>query len=333
MTQDLSGKTVFVTGGSGGLGKAIAKQLASRGAHITLLSRRSAPLEEAREEILAICPQTSQDVNIVTIDMGDAQAVVEAFKQQPRPADVLYCVAGGNHGQNGFFVDITAQDLEDCMRNNYYSSAFAAKSMLEIWTADDAARAKSARVPGAKATGIQKHRQIIFINSAAAFLGLPGSIAYTPAKCAVRALADTLRIEVNRYNCPESLYTIHIAFPGDFVSPGFMKEQETKVALSKAIQGLNHPIEQLTAKFPSSEKVADLVIRAVDRGDFIICEDSLAASVLFSNMQGPSPKRGWGVVDALLAPLVSWFVMPYMRWKWEGMTRADGEAMRRARDA
>ena len=68
-------------------------------------------------------------------------------------------------------MDIKAKDLDNCMKNNYYSSAYAAKSMLDIWTEDDKEEAQPGPHP--------KLRQIIFINSAAAFLGLPGSIAYT----------------------------------------------------------------------------------------------------------------------------------------------------------
>lgn len=321
MKQDLIGKTAFITGGAGGLGRAIAKELATRGAHITLFSRRSDPLEEAREEVLSACLNQSQDVKTVTVDMGDAQKVDEAFKGQPRSADIVYCVAGGNYNQNGFFVDLSAKDLEDCMRNNYFSAANAAKSMLDIWLAEDASGHKPTR---------QRHRQIVFINSAAAFLGLPGSIAYTTSKCAVRALADTLRLEVLRHNCAESHYSIHVAFPGDFVSPGFMKEQETKVHLNKTIQGLHQPIEKLIAKFPSSEEVAGMIIKAVDRGDFIVTY-SLEQHALFANMMGPSPKRGWGVVDTLLAPLMSWIIMPYLRWKWEGITKKDGEELRKSR--
>ena len=83
----------------------------------------------------------------------------------------MYCVAGGNYAENGFLVDIKAKDLDSCMKNNYYSSAYAAKSMLGIWTEDDKRGAAPAPRP--------KLRQIVFINSAAAFLGLPGSIAYT----------------------------------------------------------------------------------------------------------------------------------------------------------
>jgi 3-dehydrosphinganine reductase len=151
------------------------------------------------------------------------------------------------------------------------------------------------------------------------------------AKCAVRALADTLRMEVLRYCSPTTTYSIHCAFPADFVSPGFRLEQDTKTPLTKRMQGTDLTIEQLEAKFPSSDKVASLVIAAVDRGDFIICEDSPAASVLFSNMLGPSPKRGLGIFDTLMAPVMGWFVMPFLRWRWEGMTRRDGEEMRKAR--
>jgi len=318
--QDLYGKTVFITGGSGGLGKAISKQLAARGAHITIFSRRPGPLTEAKEEIAASCVSASQEINAIAIDMADASKVDQTFRAQHRIADILYCTAGGNHAENGFLVDITAQQLDSCMKNNYYSSVYAAKSMLDIWTEDD----RIADPPGPS----PRLRQIIFINSAATFLGFPGSIAYTPAKSAVRGLADTLRMEVLRYCCSKSTYSIHCAFPADFISPGFIQELKTKTPLTKRISGTNLSIPELEAKYPSSEKVASGIIAAVDKGDYIICKDSLAASLLFTNMIGLSPKRGWGIVDSLLSVVMGWIVVPFLRRKWEAMTREDGEEMR-----
>lgn len=320
-TKSLQGKTVFITGGSGGLGKAISKELAARGAHVTIFARRQGPLDEARKEIIATRLSEDQEVNAISLDLADASKVDEAFRAQPRIADILYCSAGGNHAENGFLVDIEAKALDNCMKNNYYSSAYAAKSLIDIWTQDD----KNGGFQAAK----PRLRQIIFINSAAAFLGIPGSIAYTPAKCAVRALADTLRMEVLRYNCPASTYSIHCAFPADFVSPGFILEQNTKTPLTKRIQGVDRPFEELKARFPSSEKVASLIIAAVDRGDFVICEDSFAASALFTNMTGPSPRRGLGILDSILGLLVGWVVWPVLRRRWEAMCRQDGEEYRK----
>ena len=67
-------------------------------------------------------------------------------------------------------TDIDAGDLESCMRNNYFTAAYAAQSTLKMWTEDDAQTAR---------TSSPRLRQIVFINSAAAFLGMPGYVAYT----------------------------------------------------------------------------------------------------------------------------------------------------------
>lgn len=158
-----------------------------------------------------------------------------------------------------------------------------------------------------------------------------GSSSLAAAKCALRNLADTLRMEVLRYNCPESTYTIHCAFPADFMSPGFALEQRTKTPLNKKLQGISPgtDISQLEARYPSSERIASLVIAAVDHGDFTICPASFASSALFCNMIGPSPKRGWGIMDSLVSVLTGWFVWPILRRRWEALCREDGEERRR----
>lgn len=91
------------------------------------------------------------------------------FRSQARLPDILYCVAGGTSTEIGFFTDIDAGKLESCMRNNYFTAAYAAQSILKMWT------------EGGQRTEISspKLRQIVFINSAAAFLGMPGYAAYT----------------------------------------------------------------------------------------------------------------------------------------------------------
>lgn len=91
------------------------------------------------------------------------------FRSQARLPDALYCVAGGTSTEIGFITDIDAEKLESCMRKNYFTAAYAAQSILKIWTEDD----EKAE------TSNPRLRQIVFINSAAAFLGMPGYAAYT----------------------------------------------------------------------------------------------------------------------------------------------------------
>lgn len=156
---------------------------------------------------------------------------------------------------------------------------------------------------------------------------------YSAAKVAVRALADTLRFEMLRHDCLFSKYSVHCAFPGDFVSPGFYLEQDTKTPLTKRLQGTSGLSRaELEACYPSSDAVAAGVIAAVQNGVFIICSDSMTASLLFTNMTGPSPKRGWGILDSIVGLLVGWIVWPVLRRKWERLCRIDGEQYRRKED-
>ena len=270
------------------------------------------------------------------------------FRSQARLPDVLYCVAGGTSTELGFITDIDAGDLESCMRNNYFTAAYPAQSILKMWTEDDTQTAQ---------TSSAKLRQIVFINSAAAFLGMPGYVAYTckfffgrtskedcskpkkgfdrqnmltfqptgkASKCAVRGLADTLRMEALRLSGPASTYTIHCAFPSNFISPAFLEEQKSKPELTKRIEGTTGSTAELERRFPSAEKVAKGIIAGVARGDFALCDDSVESGLLFANMIGPSPKRRLGVLDSLLATVVGLFVWPVLRRRWDKMCKDDG---------
>ncbi|KAI0096720.1 putative short chain dehydrogenase/ reductase [Nemania sp. FL0031] len=321
MKGDLHGKTVYVTGGSGGLGKAIATLLASRGANITIFARRKGPLEEARKEILASSVNEGQEVKAIALDLSDYKKVRDTLLTQPGIPDALYCAAGGNHAENGFLVDIDETQLDRCMKNNYYATLYPTKVLVDMWTSDDKHNLKHDGKPNL--------RQVIVVSSGAAFLGLPGSIAYTPAKVAVRALADTLRMEFMRHSSRASTYTVHCAFPGDFISPGFYLEQHTKTNLTKRMQGTDRSLDKLEAGCPSSEDIASLIVSGVDRGEFIICDKSWGISLLFANMVGPSLKRGIGIIDSLLGILSGWILFPILRRRWEAMTRKDGQEWRK----
>lgn len=219
---------MFVAGGSSGLGKELAKQLAARGlskflpscssfpshmcppslsnalsqpgAHATIFARRQRVLDEARDEILAARASCDQQVIAISLDLTDASEVIgstqlkdaghyilhaddhtqveKTFRSQPQLPDQLYCVAGGTAKEIGFLVDISTQDVERCLRNNYLTSAYAAHALFRIWTEHDRRVLKE---NSSSPNSARKTRRIVFISSAAALVGLPGYIAYTRA--------------------------------------------------------------------------------------------------------------------------------------------------------
>ena len=148
----------------------------------------------------------------------------------------------------------------------------------------------------------------------------------------MRGLADTLRMEALRLSGPASKYTIHCAFPSNFFSPAFLEEQKTKPELTKQIEGTTGSTSELEQRIPSAEKVAKGIITAAARGDFALCDDSMESGLLFANMIGPSPKRGLGVLDSLLAILVGLLIWPLFRHRWEKLCRQNGMDHRKLND-
>jgi len=92
---DLSGKTALVTGGSRGIGFAMAKALAEHGADIAIVARDEARLETAKEQI----QKTTSDRNVWTFpfDLEDIDAIQSLFENVVRETegvDILVNCAG-----------------------------------------------------------------------------------------------------------------------------------------------------------------------------------------------------------------------------------------------
>jgi 3-dehydrosphinganine reductase len=114
---------------------------------------------------------------------------------------------------------------------------------------------------------------------------------------------------------------VHIAFPSNFISPSFIDEQSTKPQLTKEIEGTTASLSELTKKLHNAKQVADAVIAAVDKGEFVICSE-LEASLLFGGMIGVSPRRGFGIMDSILVLLSACFG-PLVRWWFDWMVSND----------
>lgn len=147
------------------------------------------------------------------------------------------------------------------------------------------------------------------------------------SKYAVRALADTLRMEVLRHSNKDFTYSVHCAFPNTCITDAFLEEQAKKPELTKRIEGTVGSGEDLISKFPPASKTALQIVTAVERGDFAICDSSLDSNLVWANNLGTSPRRGWGIVDTVLAVLTTLIIWPILRLYYDRMCRKDGDQL------
>lgn len=162
---DLTGRVAIVTGGGTGIGKAIAKILAERGADLVLAARRAEALEETAADLRSA---TGRDVLCVPTDATDPEQVQALIDKT-----------------------IAHFDRLDILINNAGKSSFAGFSKMppEVWDKDvqlnlsAAFYCSHAAIPHLKASG---HGAIVNISSQAGVSGTPGCGAYSAAKAGLQ---------------------------------------------------------------------------------------------------------------------------------------------------
>ncbi|KAL5610602.1 hypothetical protein FOBRF1_006719 [Fusarium oxysporum] len=297
------GQTVCIAGGSRGLGKIMAVEVAKQGASVIILARNLKALDEAKEVIMAARRSEEQTVHAIPVDLSDHNTLRNALSEHNAVPDMLVCSAGGTPpAQLGFLADLTPEALTACLLSNYHASLFITQWCVQRWV----------QQPDPSRT-----RRLVYIASAAAFVALPGYIAYTPTKVAIRALADTLRQELLLYG-DESMYRVHIAFPGNFTTDSFIMEQTTKPELLKNMEGSNYSDgEELLKNLQSTEEIAAGILSGIRKGRYNITTD-LTTDLTLNNMRGPSP-RDSPFYDAFMSFAGS-LVWPFVRRRFDKMT-------------
>lgn len=187
---DLTGMTALVTGASGGIGSAIAKALASRGATLAVSGTR----EQALAELISQLPGTGHVAMPCNLaDREQVDRLVPDTVAALGKLDILVNNAGIT--RDGLIMRMSDDDWSDVLRVNL-ESAFRL--------------ARAATRPMMKA----RHGRIISITSVVGATGNPGQVNYVAAKAGLVGMSKSLAQEL-----ASRAITVNCVAPGFIASP------------------------------------------------------------------------------------------------------------------
>jgi NAD(P)-dependent dehydrogenase (short-subunit alcohol dehydrogenase family) len=174
MKIDLSGRVAVITGGSRGLGEAMAHALAGAGATLALVARDEARLEKVRSDILAAGGKAEWFTADVTSEQDVERLKGEVNAKLGAP-QILINNAGINKRAN--LEDLTLADFRSVVDSSLISTFLVSRAF----------------VPGMKGTG---YGRVINMTSMLSHVSLPQRTPYSSAKTALLGFIRALALEV-----------------------------------------------------------------------------------------------------------------------------------------
>ena len=238
----------LITGGSSGIGRAVAQQLAAEGYSLSLVARREGPLAETAAELRTLFAHGDQQVVTYRADVADAaeaKACVAAATRALGTPELVITSAG--MAVPGYFEEQALDVHERSMAVNYFGTLHIVHAVLPAMRA-------------------QHRGRIVMVSSGAALMGIFGYTTYCPSKFALRGLAESLHAEVKGDGVG-----ISIVYPPDTETPMLVEENKTKPEETKLITSIVKPW--------SAQAVASCIVKGVHRNAFAITPGSTIAAM------------------------------------------------------
>ena len=183
-------KTIWITGGSTGIGKALALQFASKGWDVAISARRT--------ELLNEISNIHENISAFPLDVTNklkCQEVFNEIKNKYENIDICFFSTGTWNPKKE--KDIDVEQIEEVFKVNFFGTLNTIKAVEEYFKN-------------------KKNGTITIVSSIAGYRGLPNSTGYGPSKSALNNLAESLYFDFKRYSVRVCL-----------VSPGFIKTPMT----------------------------------------------------------------------------------------------------------
>jgi NAD(P)-dependent dehydrogenase (short-subunit alcohol dehydrogenase family) len=171
---DLTGKTAVITGGSRGLGEAMAKSLSASGAAVALVARDTQRLKQVSDAI-ASQGGTATTFKADVTDEEEVAALTDAVSRRFGAPKILINNAGINIRKN--LVDFSLDEFRSVLDASLISTFLMCRAF----------------VPGMKGSG---YGRILNMTSIMSHVSLPGRTAYSSAKAALLGLTRALALEL-----------------------------------------------------------------------------------------------------------------------------------------
>lgn len=223
-------KSIFITGASSGIGKAMAIESSKRGFNVALMARNI----DALNETAAICKKFNVEVFVFQGDVSH-KSDCESFilKGISALGSIHTLINNAGISMRGLFKDTDISVLEKLMNTNFWGTVYCTQAALPEL--------------------LKNKGSVVGISSIAGFKGLPARTGYSASKFAMQGFLESLRCE----NLKTGLHVL-------IACPGYTDSNIRKTALNESgnAQG-ESPLNE--GKLMTSEEVAVAVLDAIAR--------------------------------------------------------------------
>jgi len=238
----IPGATVAVTGAASGIGRALAIELAARGADLALADRDEGGLQSTAAEI---AKAWQRKVSLHRADMGEPEQAA-GFAREAIAAHPSLNILINNAGVSllGLFHEIDQAQMEWLFNINFWGAVHATRAFLPHLSG-------------------QKAAHIVNVSSIFGIMAPPGQTAYSAAKFAVRGFSEALRHELQASHSPVRLSVVH---PGG-IKTNIVRNSRTGSAIVDN-ERRSQAIERFDVIARTSAKDAALrIIKGIERNE------------------------------------------------------------------
>lgn len=219
-SMDFAGKVALITGGSRGLGFALAREFASEGARIAICARDANELDRA-QRTLASAGATVAAFPCDVADRGQVERTIDHTIREYGRLDILVNNAGII--RVGPVDTMTIEDFENAMDTMFWGTVFATLAAL----------------PHLRH---QQESRIVNITSIGAKISVPHLVPYSCAKFAAAAFSEGLRAELHGTGVKVVTIAPGLMRTGSYLNAEFKGDQEDEAAwfsLGSTIPGVS----------------------------------------------------------------------------------------------